>query len=50
VEFSESEGLLVQAEIDDALARLNVWRGLEGVAAAQGNLEPLVQLLSGRVP
>jgi outer membrane protein TolC len=50
VEFSESEGLLVQAEIDDALARLNVWRGLEGVAAAQGNLEPFVQLLSGRVP
>lgn len=50
VEFSESEGLLVQAEIDDALARLNVWRGLEGVAAAQGNLEPFVQLLSGRAP
>ncbi|MBZ5543661.1 MAG: TolC family protein [Acidobacteriia bacterium] len=50
VEVSEAEGLLVQAEIDDALARLNVWRGLEGMAAAQGNLQPFVQLLSSRRP
>ena len=50
VEVSEAESLLVQAEIDDALARLGVWRGLEGVAAAQGNLQPFVQLLSASAP
>jgi outer membrane protein TolC len=50
VEVSEAESLLVQAEIDDALARLNVWRSLEGVAAAQGNLQPFVQLLSSQRP
>jgi len=50
VEVSEAEGLLVQAEIDDALARLNVWRALEGVASAQGNLQPFVDLLNRRAP
>ncbi len=50
VEISDAQALLVQAEIDDALARLNVWRGLEGVAAAQGNLQPFLQLLSGSAP
>ncbi|HEV2491557.1 MAG TPA: TolC family protein [Terriglobia bacterium] len=50
VEVAESEGLLVQAEIDDALARLNVWRALAGVAAAQGNLQPFVELLGKRKP
>lgn len=50
VEASDAEALLVEAEIDDALARLNVWRGLEGVAAAQGNLQPFVHLLSGSAP
>ncbi len=45
VEAAQAEDLLVQAEIDDALARLNVWRGMEGVAAAQGNLEPFIKLL-----
>lgn len=50
VEVSEAESLLVQAEIDDALARLNAWRSLEGVAAARGNLQPFVQLLSSRRP
>lgn len=50
VEVSEAEGLLVQSEIDDALARLSVWRSLEGVAAAQGDLQPFMALLSSRVP
>jgi outer membrane protein len=50
VEVSDAEGLLVQAEIDDALARLNVWRGLHTLAAAQGNLEPFIRLLSGSAP
>jgi outer membrane protein len=50
VDVSAAEGLLVQAEIDDALARLNVWRGLEGVAAAQGNLQPFLEVLSKSAP
>ncbi len=50
VDVSDAEGLLVQAEIDDALARLNVWRGLEGLAAAQGHLEPFIQMLSRNKP
>ena len=50
VEVAESEGLLVQAEIDDSVARLNVWRGLANVAAAQGNLQPFVELLGKTTP
>lgn len=47
VEVADAEGLLAQAEMDDAVARLNVWRGLFGVAYAQGDLQPFLQLLSG---
>lgn len=43
VEVAEAERLLTQAEIDDALAKLGVWRTLLGVAAAQGDLEPFLQ-------
>ncbi len=50
VEAAQAEDLLVQAEIDDALARLNVWRSLEGVAAAQGDLQPFVKLLTRAAP
>ncbi len=50
VEVADAQGLLVQAEIDDALARLNVWHGLEGVAAAQGNLQPFIGLLAPKTP
>ncbi len=44
VEVAEAERLLTQAEIDDSLARLGVWRGLLAVAAAQGDLGPFLQL------
>ena len=37
VEVADATRLLTQAEIDDALARLNVWRALLGVAAARGD-------------
>jgi outer membrane protein len=50
VDVSQAEGLLVQAEIDDALARLNLWRSFEGVAAAQGNLQPFLELLRRSAP
>jgi outer membrane protein TolC len=39
---AEAQRLLTQAEIDDALARLSVWRGLLGVAAAAGDLQPFL--------
>jgi hypothetical protein len=35
----------VQAETDDALARLAVWQNLASVAASQGDLEPFLQFL-----
>jgi outer membrane protein len=41
-ELAEAQRLLTQSEIDDALARLNVWRGLLGIAVAAGDLQPFV--------
>ena len=41
-ELAEAQRLLTQSEIDDALARLGVWRGLLGIAAAAGDLEPFI--------
>ncbi len=48
VDVSEAESLLVQAEIDDALARLAVWQNLAAVAASQGDLAPFLQFLHDR--
>lgn len=45
VDVADSQGFLVQAEIDDALARLAVWQNLASVAAAQGDLGPFLQSL-----
>ncbi len=45
VDVSAAEGVLAQAEADDAIARLGVWRAELGVAAAQGDLQPFLQLL-----
>jgi outer membrane protein TolC len=41
-EVAEAQRLLTQSEIDDALARLGVWRGLLGVATAAGDIQPFV--------
>ena len=41
-EVAEAQRLLLQAEIDDVLARLSVWRGLLGIAAAAGDIQPFV--------
>jgi outer membrane protein TolC len=43
-EVAEAQRLLTQAEIDDSLARLGIWRALLGVAAAQGDLSPFLTL------
>ena len=45
VDVSDAQSLLVQAEIDDTLARLAVWQNLATVSAAQGDLAPFLQLL-----
>ena len=45
VDVADSQSFLVQAEIDDALARLAVWQNLASVAAAQGDLDPFLQSL-----
>jgi outer membrane protein len=45
VEVADAQSLLAQAEVQDQLARVDVWRALLGVAIAQGNLSPLVAAL-----
>ena len=42
VDVADAQRLLTQAEIDDALARLSVWRGLLGVAVAAGDVQPFI--------
>ena len=41
-EVAEAQRLLTQAEIDNVLARLSVWRGLLGIATAAGDIQPFV--------
>ena len=41
-EVAEAQRLLTNAEIDDVLARLSVWRGLLGIATAAGDIQPFV--------
>jgi hypothetical protein len=41
-ELADAQRLLTNAEIDDALARLNIWRAKLAVAAAQGDLQPFL--------
>ncbi len=43
VEVADTQRRLSQAEIDDGLVRLNVWRGLLAVHAAAGDLGPLLE-------
>ena len=44
--IAEAQRLLTQAEIDDALARLGVWRRLLGVATAAGDIQPFLAEVS----
>ncbi len=46
VEVAEAQRLLRQAEVDDALARLGVWRALFALAAAQGEMHELLTAAS----
>jgi outer membrane protein len=44
VELAEAQRLLLQAEIEDNLARLTVWRALLGEALAQGDLQAFMEV------
>ncbi len=44
VDVAEAQRLLVEAEIDDSLARLSIWRALADVAAAEGDVTPFFNL------
>jgi outer membrane protein TolC len=45
-EVAEAQRLLTQAEIDDALARLGVWRALLSIATAAGDVRPFLTEVS----
>ncbi len=42
LEVAEAQSLLVRAESEDNLAKLNTWRAIFGLAAAQGDLNPVL--------
>jgi outer membrane protein len=42
VDVAQAQNLLVQAEIDDSLARLGIWRALAQLAASEGDLTPVL--------
>ena len=42
-DVADAQRLLAQAEIDNAVARLNVWRALLAAARVQGDLKPFLQ-------
>jgi outer membrane protein TolC len=43
VEVADSQRLLLQAEVGDAVAKLSVWRALVADAAARGDITPLLK-------
>ena len=45
-DVATAQRLLVQAQIDDALARLSVWRARLQVAAARGDIQPFLSEVS----
>jgi outer membrane protein len=46
VEVADAQRLLTQSQIDDALARLSVWRALLRVAAIAGDIQPFLTAAS----
>lgn len=45
-DLAQAQRLVVQAEIDDSIARLNVWRALLQLDAARGNIQPFLQAVN----
>lgn len=50
LEVADAQRLLTQAETEDSIARLRVWRALLGIAAAQGDLEPFLSEVRRQAP
>jgi outer membrane protein TolC len=50
IDVAEAQRLLTQTEIDDSLAKLQIWRSMFAVAIAQGELQALVAQTSIRPP
>jgi len=46
VDVAEAQRLLLQAEIDDSLATLNIWRALARLAVVQGDIQPFLDLVN----
>ncbi|MGH9586670.1 MAG: TolC family protein [Acidobacteriaceae bacterium] len=46
VDVAEAQSLLEQAEMDDALARLSIWRALAELSAADGDITPFLTTAS----
>src|SRR4051812_11858119 len=44
-EIADAQSLLAQAEVQDQIARVDIWRALLAEAAARGDLAPFVQLV-----
>jgi len=47
-EMADAQRLLAQAEIDDSVAKIAVWRAMLAAAKLQGDLKPFLQQASGR--
>jgi hypothetical protein len=45
IEVADAQSLLAQAEVQDQLARVDVWRALLATAIAQGDISRFVALL-----
>jgi outer membrane protein len=46
VDVAEAQNLLAQAEMDDSLARLSIWRALAELSAANGDLSPFLNTVT----
>ena len=50
VDVAEAQNLLAQAEMDDSLARLSIWRALAQLSAANGDLTPFLNTVLNMPP
>jgi outer membrane protein len=48
-EMADAQRLLAQAEIDDSVAKIAVWRAMLAAAKLQGDLKPFLQQASGKM-
>ena len=45
LEVADAQSVLAQAEVQDELARVDVWRALLAAAVAQGDMAPFLAIL-----